>query len=202
MLAPIGLHEESTARLLPLLATPRTFTSACLSPIDNAITTSPSYMVQTGEIERATPMLPNCASLLVMGFESRALVATTTSVVFLFCKSVRPAPRFICSAVFAKSRDSRETRAPATILPVDGSMTSPTAFTAASAETTTPPESGIVYDPIPDFMARVMPNNLPTVAPVPAPTAPSTTALLVAAADADSPISRVGCALLLPMPRS
>ena len=83
-----------------------------------------------------------------------------------------------------------------------GSRTSPNAFTATKAVTSTPPLSSTSPEPTPDFMAWRMPKILPTVAPVPAPTAPSFTAPVVAAAAALSPISRVGRMPALPISRS
>ena len=81
-------------------------------------------------------------------------------------------------------------------------MISPTAFTAANADTMAPELRVTVNVPMPPFIAPFMPRSFPTVAPVPAPMLPSATGLSVAAAAADSPISRVGCALDLPMERS
>ena len=81
----------------------------------------------------------------------------------------------------ANSMLSGAMRAPAIILPVAGSRTSPTAFTAASAATFAPafaPSSSTVNEPMPDFMACFIPRVFPTVAPVPAPTAPSTTGFI------------------------
>ncbi len=75
-------------------------------------------------------------------------------------------------------------RTPATILPVAGSMMSPTAFTATMAATIRPLGRVIDALPRPDFVERPAPPNLPTVAPAPAPTLPSTTAAVVAASAA------------------
>ena len=69
-------------------------------------------------------------------------------------------------------------RAPATTLPVRGSITSPTAFTATSAPTTIPVSPIFTLAvPRPDFIVNFGPNILPIVAPAPAPTFPSAQAL-------------------------
>jgi hypothetical protein len=164
--------------------------SACRSPSESAKTISPSNMVFTGKMVRAIPRRP-AGQLGGLHFRERALVATTTSVV-LCTANPPPAPRFICSWVSAKSAPSGVVRAPARILPVAGSRTSPNALTTARLETITPPGSVTVNEPTPDFMACFMPRILPTVAPVPAPTEPSFTASSVAAAAAASPIAAVG----------
>ncbi len=72
-------------------------------------------------------------------------------------------------------------RTPAITLLVAGSMTSPTAFTATSAEMTSPSGSTSDADPIPAFIGRRGSPSFPTVAPAPAPTLPSATASAVAA---------------------
>jgi hypothetical protein len=64
-------------------------------------------------------------------------------------------------------------RTPATTRPVAGSMMSPAALTATSAATTVPSAIVIAAVPIPAFIMRVGPANLPTVAPAPAPIEPS-----------------------------
>ena len=71
-----------------------------------------------------------CASLVACTLVSRALVATTTSVV-LRRRSRRLRRASSAPAVSANSRLSGVLRAPATILPVAGSRTSPNAFTTA-----------------------------------------------------------------------
>ena len=58
---------------------------------------------------------------------------------------------------------------------MSGSRTSPSALTATSAPTITPPSSLRLLEPIPPRIARAMPWILPTLAPVPAPTLPSAT---------------------------
>ena len=71
-------------------------------------------------------------------------------------------------AARVSARRARPPRAPARMRPLDGSSTSPTALTAISAPTVTPPT---VSDALPmPFMARCGPYSLPTVAPAPAPT--------------------------------
>ncbi len=117
----------------------------------------------------------NCESWMR---SSAALVATTASVVF----------RSRCSAAIAASRcgsswsmwvASRKRpsapRAPATMRPWP-SRTSPNALTTATAATHTPADPRSAQ-PTPPFIARPMPAALPTVAPVPAPTLPSETAV-------------------------
>src|SRR5262249_36804590 len=63
-------------------------------------------------------------------------------------------------------------RAPAIGFPLEGSNTSPIAFTATIAPTLIP-FSFIDDVPIPPFIARAIPKSFPTVAPAPAPTLPS-----------------------------
>src|SRR5512140_2326771 len=84
-------------------ATPSAFRSALASPTDNAITTSPSAMLKTGEIARAIPAEAICASRVACGLARPALVATTTNVVFSFGFGTPPGAR---------------RRAPATTLPL------------------------------------------------------------------------------------
>ena len=119
-------------------------------------------------------------------------MATTASVVLRPVKpegfnwperiSVRTSARLLPSAV----------RTPAMTRPVDGSITSPTAFTTTRAATTRP--SGVTIDavPRPPRIARDAPASLPTVAPLPAPTFPSTAGPAVAVAAARYPHSAVG----------
>ena len=70
-------------------------------------------------------------------------------------------------------------RTPAITCPVSGSMMSPIALTATIAATTRPLGNVIADDPIPAFIGPPptvsCPRNLPTVAPAPAPTLPSST---------------------------
>ena len=74
-------------------------------------------------------------------------------------------------------------RAPAITRPVAGSTTSPTALTATSAATVIAPTL-IDALPMPPFIARSVPNSLPTEAPAPAPTLPWVGWLLDAASQA------------------
>src|SRR6185312_7197180 len=91
---------------------------------------------------------------------------------------------------------------PATIRPLVGSTTSPTALTATSAATTRPFGHTRAIDPTPPFMERP-PDILPTVAPAPAPTLPSATGPFVAAVAARYPQSTVGLIFASPpKPRS
>ena len=80
---------------------------------------------------------------------------------------------------------------------------SPTALTATIAATMRPFGRAIEALPMPAFIDRPGPPSLPTVAPAPAPTDPSVTAALVAAAAALYPQSAVGRIFgLPPTPRS
>jgi hypothetical protein len=63
-------------------------------------------------------------------------------------------------------------------------MMSPTALTATMAATTRPLGRAIEALPMPAFIDRPGPPNLPTVAPAPAPIVPSDTGAVVAAAAA------------------
>ena len=63
-------------------------------------------------------------------------------------------------------------------------MTEPTALTATIAATVSPSVVVSAADPIPPFIARLPPIILPTVAPAPAPTLPSSIAPALAAAAA------------------
>ena len=102
----------------------------------------------------------------------RAFVATTPMVVFpakIFLFSPRAA--ITASSVPRKRRFSRS-HAPARMLPVFGSSTSPRQFTAISAPTETGP-ARYAHAPTPPRIAKSLPRNFPTVAPVPAPTEPS-----------------------------
>ena len=98
-------------------------------------------------------------------------------------------------------RPPAASRVPAISAPVSGSRTSPTAFTATSAPTTTPPTRTLA-EPMPPRIARARPYSLPTLAPVPAPTLPSATAPADATLAASQPISRVGRARPSPTLRS
>ncbi len=150
---------------------------------------------------RAMPRFAITAKRVAPTLESLALVATTASVVFCRPQS-RWAPSFMAASVSANSMLLGARRAPAINWPVSGSRTSPKQLTATRADTCTESVRPTVTEPMPLFMACGMPKILPTVAPVPTPRAPDLTASEVAAADAASPISRVGRTLGLPMPKS
>ena len=94
-----------------------------------------------------------------------------------------------------------ESRNPATISPLEGSITSPQAFTTVRAPTTSGP---LLRDaePSPDFMARPIPRSLPTLAPVPAPTLPCVIGRWLAARQALRAMPAVGRARGLPTERS
>ena len=57
---------------------------------------------------------------------------------------------------------------------------------------TTAPAARVLAVPTPPFMARTIPNALPTDAPVPTPTDPSASGPVLAAAAAEAPIARSG----------
>lgn len=80
---------------------------------------------------------------------------------------------------------------PPPIPPVDGSTTSPNAFTTAHAPTTVPPPASEAV-PNPPFIARPAPRAFPTVAPVPAPAEPEAGGRDEAAAAASYPIDASG----------
>ena len=144
---------------------------------------SPSPGVCTGEIARAYPSAAICAILLACTFVSRAFVATTPMVVFSPGRPVdwRGAPARSSLRASARCCPS-SVRVPATTCPVSGSMMSPTALTATIAATTSPFGSLIAADPMPAFIG--FPPDLPTVAPAPAPTLPSSTGASEAASAA------------------
>src|SRR2546425_12170393 len=81
-------------------------------------------------------------------------------------------------------------------------MTSPKAFTTTSAPTITPPGRLTAQVPTPPFIAVWGPNTLPTVAPLPAPTLPSSTGPADAPRAAAQPISAVGRTVALPIIRA
>src|ERR1035438_5769482 len=98
---------------------------------------------------RAMPREANWASLLAWTLFSLALVATTARVVFPVVPPIAT-PRIISPALSMNSRLLASFRAPATILPVAGSRTSPRALTATRAETRTPHRrfNGKVIEPL------------------------------------------------------
>ena len=128
---------------------------------------------------RASASSAISAMRLISAFDRRAFVATTAIVVLPPGRApagARPmAPLRICVRTSASPLPS-SVRIPATTLPVDGSTTSPAAFTATMAPTIRPLGSAMLAEPSPPFMARPAPPILPTVAPAPAPTLPSGTA--------------------------
>ena len=93
-------------------------------------------------------------------------------------------------------------RAPATMVPRDGSTTSPSAFTAARAPTTKPSGSLTAAEPRPPRMARWGPNIFPTDAPAPAPTFPTATGSEEADSAARNPDSAFGRTAGSPTPKS
>src|SRR5206468_5054508 len=106
-------------------------------------------------------------------------------------------PRRIACVVPVRRVPRGESRNPATISPLEGSITSPQAFTTVRAPTTSGP---LLRDaePSPDFMARPIPRSLPTLAPVPAPTLPCVTGRWLAARQALRAMPAVGRARGLP----
>ena len=118
------------------------------------------------------PVVAMRATTASCAFESAALVTTTPIVVFSPSGAV--AAGGCRSSVRASANPSPSSvRAPATMVPVSGSTTSPTAFTAINAATCKPPGTSMSEVPMPPFIARPGPPSLPTVAPAPAPTLPS-----------------------------
>src|SRR5436190_17449241 len=144
---------------------------------------------------RARPSWAICATLFASAFVSTASVATTAIVVaapvaLLGSSRAGSSPR-LSARIVPTSRVPSAVRAPATTRPVRGSTTSPTALTATSAATVMPPTSTDAV-PMPPFIARPMPNSLPTEAPAPAPTLPSASESRDAASQAAWPAAASG----------
>ena len=172
--APSVAPAFSTAREVTSAAiTPSTVISPGrpLPPVASANSVSPSVMVCTGRMQRASPSCAMVASLLAWALVSEASVAITPMVVAMPA-SARPgkSPRRIAATLSSAARPSA-VRAPARMRPEAGSTTSPMAFTATRAPTVTLPMRSDAL-PMPPFMACAGPNSLPTVAPAPAPTLP------------------------------
>ena len=125
--------RQLTLVTLALLSGLRLYTQSTLVP---SLVRTPS----TGEIVRAIPSPANCASFVACTLSNATFVATTQSVVFDFPPPMATPFSISCSAS-ANSRDAAFFRAPATIFPFAGSRTSPSAFTAHNALTSTPPGS-------------------------------------------------------------
>src|SRR3990172_9239036 len=142
------------------------------SPVLRAKTMSPSKIVCAGEITRVRPPCARCARRLASAFDSAALVATTTRVVLVGARTKASSPSSSSSTRAVSTNSPDGDRAPAMMVPVCASRTSPKAFTTASAPTTTPPARGTAVVPIPPRIAPA-PSRWPTVAPVPAPTNPA-----------------------------
>src|SRR5439155_9344717 len=128
--------------------------SASTCPVARENTVSPSLRVCAGRMAPVRPSWDAWARRWARSLVRRALVATTTSVVF----------------VPASGSPGRSRREPARTSPFSSS-TSPTAFTAATAPTTSSPSWRDAV-PRPAFTAPPGPASLATVAPVPAPTLP------------------------------
>src|SRR5213596_1686430 len=138
-----------------------------------ANTTSPSNSVPYGTMRRASASPAAWARASRAMRSSVALVATTASVVlrpFPTAPNGAP-PRAKC--VSASANVPSAARAPARTAPAPSRML-PTAFSTTSAPTTMSPPLAAQL-PTPPFMAARGPSAFPTVAPVPAPTDPSTT---------------------------
>ena len=170
-------------------------------PVPRVNSVSPSSWVCTGLMLRARPSCAatarRCACALVM----TASVATTPMVVLVPASSdCANSPRNSARRVSAR-RNPSAVRAPATGCAVSGSITSPTALQAMSAPTVTPSTVTEAL-PMPPFMARAMPNILPTLAPVPAPTLPSAGSAREAAAQAAWPAAASGRMRMSPTIRS
>ena len=144
---------------------------------------SPSDIVWTGLIARASPSCALVARRLACAFVSFASVATTPIVVFVPGSTMRAASPSSNARRESRSALPPAVRAPAMTRPVSGSITSPTALHATIAPTVTPCALTAAL-PMPPFIARSMPNTLPTAAPAPAPTLPSAGGRVVAARQA------------------
>ena len=158
---------------------------ASTSPVAIANTVSPSHIVCAGVTASDTPSLPACASSCARSLDSPAFVATTTSVVLVPCHVRGSASGLRFSAIGASCSSS----------------TVPSAFTAASAETTSWPSSTEAL-PRPPFQPEAGSGSLANVAPVPAPTLPSSTGPSDAASQAAYPAASSGRAAASPTARS
>ena len=117
--------------------------------------------------------MPHCS------LSSVASVRTTARVVFSIPPNTGADAIARRDSLLPTNRPSR--RAPAKISPCS-SITSPRAFTTVSAATVTPPPICTEAKPTPPFIIPWKLSNLPTVAPVPAPTEPSSTVEVAALA--------------------
>ena len=98
-------------------------------------------------------------------------LVNTAPIVVLPVKRFSLLPIFQSSSQLSPKDVPSAVRSPAIFFPVDGSKISPSALTTTTAAIRSSPSS-TAYIPRPDFIARSMPQILPTVAPVPAPTLP------------------------------
>ncbi len=148
-------------------------------------------MVCTGRMAMARASWPSSASFRQPARSSAASVATTASVVL----PPDPATR----AAWRGRRNSRRldkpsfrSRTPAIVRP-SRPTTLPSALVTASAATIVPSSSRTAALPTPPFEARSGPASFPTVAPVPAPTLPSTIGpAAIASSQAARPDAGVG----------
>ncbi len=150
-----------------------------------ANTVSPSHIVCAGVTASDSPSFPACASSCARSLDSVAFVATTTRVVLAPGHGCGSASGLRFSAIGSPSSP----------------ITAPSALTAASAETTTSPAS-TEAPPTPPFQHAPGPGCFATVAPVPAPTLPSSTSPSAAASQAAYPAASSGRAVDSPIARS
>ena len=141
------------------------------------------------------------ASLLAWALVSWASVATMPMVVAM--PAIRCAGNWPSTSAASVSSGVRPSsaRAPATTRPEAGSTTSPMALTATSAPTVMAPTFSDAL-PMPPFIARPMPNSLPTQAPAPAPTLPWAGWAVLAASHAAKPAAASGRMRASPTHRS
>ena len=140
-------------------------------PVPSANSVSPSNCVCTGLMARASPSCATCASWCACALVMTASVAITPMVVLV------PASRGCGSSPRSSARRAVQqpppsaVRAPATTCAGVGVDHVAQRIAAISAPTVTP-STVTEAVPMPPFMARAMPNILPTGAPAPAPTLP------------------------------
>ena len=101
---------------------------------------SPSTMLCAGRMVRARPSWAMDASFLARAFVSRALVAITPMVVLFAKTSFLLSQAAMTASSVPRNRRPALSRAPATIMPVRGSITSPRQLTAISAPTARRPD--------------------------------------------------------------
>ena len=181
---------------------PIRYSSAGSPPVPRENTVSPSNGMWAGRIDKAKPSCAIWATFVACALDHFRFVATTPRVVFSVV-SVVPSRQPDRSIDMVSAKPSPlSLLAPATMLPVSGSTTSPSALTAASAPTTRPFSSAIAAEPNPPRMPLPAPSIFPTVAPAPAPTLPICTGPREADSAARKPALASGRTLGSPSPRS